>query len=610
MGYIFENLYIKNFKGFRESTAIKIADINLLTGKNNAGKSSLIELIEILSLSMSNNGITKLKFSSLQKFLSFDKALNYESKTKEIVLTFPSTLKYFGKENLFHIRFTFEKSIINPLDGFLKSIKYLHITIDSKNKENEELIFEIKDNQIIKSPREEEQEGGELPTAKFFCNLPFIFNHVRQQLKSSFDKKKDDLDPTKWKEVTIGGKVVYVEKDSEEKIENQERFHELMASLPTYNDYKTEFYDDKYENVEFFNSTSQTIDYYDYGVFINEHMKDDKEYGFSIYDYKNIYESNNEYFDKIAQKRHQELEGSFNLSGTMHYRVNDINFESLASHSVIHEFWDHLNNKLDEEGLTKIHFIDHSPKSLFGKLIFESIVVEFIKPLIIYNNNSQKPTIVDITRDNNLDFLLKSLYNKNLHKESIEYSFLNFWLNEFGYGSSFKLIEEDKKISILFNENKRIDSFGRGLQSLLKTLISITSKAEDNFGRSIKSPHYSSSILILIEPESNLHPDLQSKLADLIIDANNKFSIQFIIETHSEYLIRKLQYWTSIGKINPEQTILNYFDKDQLKKTIKINQITIDKTGNLSDNLGEGFIDHAPKLMLDLLNLKKKNNLN
>ena len=32
-----------------------------------------------------------------------------------------------------------------------------------------------------------------------------------------------------------------------------------------------------------------------------------------------------------------------------------------------------------------------------------------------------------------------------------------------------------------------------------------------------------------------------------------------------------------------------------------------DKYGNLSDDLGEGFIDHAPKLMLDLLNLKKKN---
>ncbi len=52
-------------------------------------------------------------------------------------------------------------------------------------------------------------------------------------------------------------------------------------------------------------------------------------------------------------------------------------------------------------------------------------------------------------------------------------------------------------------------------------------------------------MVLLEEPESNLHPNLQSKLADFLIDASDRFGIKWVIETHSEYFIRKLQYWTA-----------------------------------------------------------------
>ena len=48
-------------------------------------------------------------------------------------------------------------------------------------------------------------------------------------------------------------------------------------------------------------------------------------------------------------------------------------------------------------------------------------------------------------------------------------------------------------------------------------------------------------IMLIEEPESNLHPNLQSLLAEMFLEASSQCDIQFILETHSEYLIREVQ---------------------------------------------------------------------
>ncbi len=47
--------------------------------------------------------------------------------------------------------------------------------------------------------------------------------------------------------------------------------------------------------------------------------------------------------------------------------------------------------------------------------------------------------------------------------------------------------------------------------------------------------------VIIEEPELNLHPALQSKLADLFLDVHQMWGIDFLIETHSEYILRRSQ---------------------------------------------------------------------
>jgi energy-coupling factor transporter ATP-binding protein EcfA2 len=48
-------------------------------------------------------------------------------------------------------------------------------------------------------------------------------------------------------------------------------------------------------------------------------------------------------------------------------------------------------------------------------------------------------------------------------------------------------------------------------------------------------------IIIIEEPELNLHPSLQVELMDVIIELVVKYNITVVLETHSEYMLRRLQ---------------------------------------------------------------------
>lgn len=119
--------------------------------------------------------------------------------------------------------------------------------------------------------------------------------------------------------------------------------------------------------------------------------------------------------------------------------------------------------------------------------------------------------------------------------------------------------------------------------------------------------------LILQEPEANLHPDLQAKLADLFMALIGKgqdergprstgaFSRtgRLIVETHSEYLIRRLQLLVARGKLSTNDVVIHYLGIGE-EKGPELRQIEIDEYGQLTQPFGPGFFDEATKLMIDL----------
>ncbi|MCV2487625.1 AAA family ATPase [Flavobacterium sp. SH_e] len=115
------------------------------------------------------------------------------------------------------------------------------------------------------------------------------------------------------------------------------------------------------------------------------------------------------------------------------------------------------------------------------------------------------------------------------------------------------------------------------------------------------------SITLVEQPEIHLHPKMQADLADLFIDIairkntrKNTFSSHkyLIIETHSEYLLKRLRRRISEEKINPDQVAIYYIEPQEETKSASIRKIDISSkgafewpkdfyTGELADDITE-----------------------
>lgn len=108
--------------------------------------------------------------------------------------------------------------------------------------------------------------------------------------------------------------------------------------------------------------------------------------------------------------------------------------------------------------------------------------------------------------------------------------------------------------------------------------------------------------LAIEEPEIHLHPKYQSLLAEMFYEAYRDYNIQFIIETHSEYLLRKIQTLVGTRKLTPDEVSLVYVEDDgEVKKgEKKVRRIPVKEDGRLAAPFGSGFYDEADNLSLEL----------
>jgi hypothetical protein len=109
--------------------------------------------------------------------------------------------------------------------------------------------------------------------------------------------------------------------------------------------------------------------------------------------------------------------------------------------------------------------------------------------------------------------------------------------------------------------------------------------------------------LIIEDPECHLYPATQSLLADMFYEAYNDYGIHFIVETHSEYLIRESQVLVARKvynqpleeEVGEECPFATYYvpDKSEGKPPYSLRYR---KDGRFRDTFGEGFYDVAAQL--------------
>jgi len=184
---------------------------------------------------------------------------------------------------------------------------------------------------------------------------------------------------------------------------------------------------------------------------------------------------------------------------------------------------------------------------------------------------------------------------------SSQLEFISYWLKEFNLANDLefeKILVGEEWIGVnyylkLSGKRVPLNDDGLGANKLVLIILQLVLSNRN-------------SLFLFEEPEIGLHPAFQSKLAELFLDAYKKFGHNFIIETHSEYIIRKFQYLTAKKKLKPEDSTIYYFHHpDNIPKGEKhIKEIGIREDGGLTDDFGPGFFDEATNIKFDLLRLK------
>lgn len=196
-------------------------------------------------------------------------------------------------------------------------------------------------------------------------------------------------------------------------------------------------------------------------------------------------------------------------------------------------------------------------------------------------------------------------------------AFVNKWIKKFNLGDSIQVKGTNEGLGLmlyLINGDKKrlLSDEGYGVTQLVSLLLQIDNKIpvflEADLNQFVENDidvfQYPIQTICVEEPEVHLHPKYQSMLAEMFVEAYQKYNIHFIIETHSEYLIRKLQVLVASKEnaLTANDVSLNYVEKGESGVSTN-RKIGITEDGRLMDSFGEGFFDEAGGLSRQLLKL-------
>ncbi|MCO7186090.1 AAA family ATPase [Tenacibaculum sp. XPcli2-G] len=584
-------LGLKNYRIFDDKDGIleELSNINILTGANNSGKSSIIKFFQLLKNSQGKFPF-ELDLTEQQHLLGDFKNILNNKNNDSIVISLP--FQFLGLKNLY-VNLTHRLDSINTYKTVLRKIE----------------ILDRVENEIIFSFSYRKATDDEIK----------IYN-------DEYDKK--------------------LEKYKQRKLENKSE----KKSEPSFLDY---YNSDLNFISPLFHSPLEGYLEWKMKPFLL------KNYLSQLFDFYKWYQENkNKYKDIIST-----LDNKSFINDEIYF-IPSLFLKSIKEQVINIDKWKKFNSNIDDnilEGKMEISLDDFQEDYPYPRPKEEDILyyksLEIIEKRLVWNdeNESKKYSVIKDAFENSWNILKENIsqinylsniketnsriynYTSNtpfikvlndyylLAEKSSFFPFLNKYLNKFNIGKSIEVKLHHKyqlmSVNVIKNNDTKQElvDFGYGIKQLILILIQIKVLSErnksyhlefDEYGDEKEAYTFRPSILLIEEPETNLHPKWQSLLAEMFIEANNKFNIQFIIETHSEYLIRKMQNLVADGQIEGKEIKIFYLrNYETIKKNKKqLDVVPIEDDGSIDFKIfDEGFFDENDILELSLLNIQRNN---
>lgn len=199
--------------------------------------------------------------------------------------------------------------------------------------------------------------------------------------------------------------------------------------------------------------------------------------------------------------------------------------------------------------------------------------------------------------------------------------FIDHWLQKLKLGHSLHVsVGEDGRsvsLSVLRDETDTVGvpiaDQGYGVFQIIAILLSIETGlmdlVSDYFSESFFYKNTPVSTIILEEPEANLHPAYQSIIANILYSAINyfdKLQLHFIVETHSEYLIRASQVIVAQTTETEEDLEKNPFIVYYIDRGGEAYDMEYQVSGRFNKPFGTGFFDEAGKSSLEIIRKERR----
>ena len=277
-----------------------------------------------------------------------------------------------------------------------------------------------------------------------------------------------------------------------------------------------------------------------------------------------------------------------------------------------------MSEEDEQQTFDDIHNYLYSKRNYFRKLTMVlTRCIQEPNTEYLYAHAVNQNTLYRINSQNDyMSNTIQEYFCSNIKKSEEEYKFIQKWMEAFNIASDFIVspVAGCEAYTIKIgkagtSQKKWMNLAEKGMGSIQMMILLFKIATLIRKYKGIGHARRDLMPVILIEePEQNLHPSLQSKLAELFFEINEKYKIRFIVETHSEYLVRKAQVLVGNLECNTQEEV----DKKNPFKVFYFpsNGMPFDMgmapTGKFLRNFDEGFFDVAAKLNMEVIRRERK----